>query len=390
LEPRPKKTDRRSRVAPDGTTPQTAKRVPFGPNLYIVQTQPGFAIVAASEIESRIQRARTINHRRVADKAALNLFWAPTPARLPTLRCAEDVFSLAGYSSGVVADRNGLLLSRAIARTAPFVEQGLMARVAFARGNRAGRRLSFRVVARTVGEHEFRRVDFQRAIETGIIERDDHSWRLGREDEAEVEFWATLIGAELFLAIRLSDQRMRQREYKVAHRHASLRPSIAAAMAWLSEPRDNDVVLDPMCGAATILIERAHLGRYAMLFAGDLDPTAIEDARSNVGPRYKPIELRRWDAVALPLETSSIDAVITNLPWGARVGSHGENRQLYPRLLAEFRRVLRKTGRMVLLTSESRLMREMISRGVIRPQKILNVTILGAPAAIYVCRADQG
>jgi 23S rRNA G2445 N2-methylase RlmL len=304
------------------------------------------------------------------------------------LRCAEDIFSLAGYGNEVAADRNGLLQSRAIARSAPLVEPGLMARVAFARGNRAGRRLSFRVIARTVGEHEFRRVDFQRAIETGIIGRGDHSWRLSGEDPAEVEFWATLIGAELFIAIRLSDERMRVREYKVAHRAASLRPSIAAAMAWLSEPRDNDVVLDPMCGAATILIERAHLGRYATLLGGDVDPAAIDDARTNVGPRYKPIELRKWDAVALPLEASSIDAIVTNLPWGARVGSHRENRHLYPRLLAEFKRLLRKTGRMVLLTSETRLMREMISRGVIRPGKILNVTILGAPAAIYVSGAN--
>ena len=65
----------------------------------------------------------------------------------------------------------------------------------------------------------------------------------------EVEFWATLLDDELFLAIRLSDDRMRQREYKVAHFAGSLRPSVAGAMALLSQPTDDDVVLDPLCGA---------------------------------------------------------------------------------------------------------------------------------------------
>jgi tRNA (guanine6-N2)-methyltransferase len=368
--------------------PPAAKRIRFGPNRYIAQTQPGFAIVAASEVESRILKARAIDHRSVADKAAMTLFAAPAAAPLGNLRCAEDVFSLTGYGHGVRSDRTGLTQSRAIARCAPFVEMGLMARNTFARGIRSGRRLSFRVVARTVGEHEFRRVDFQRAIEAGITERGDHGWRLSGDDRAEVEFWATLIGAEVFLTIRLSNERMRQREYQVAHRAASLRPAVAAAMAWLSEPRDDDVVLDPMCGAGTILFERAHLGRYALLLGGDIDPTAVADARANAGARYKPIELRKWDAAALPLGASSVDAIVSNLPWGARVGSHRENPHLYPRLLAEFKRLLKESGRMVLLTAETRLMREMISRGVIRPRKILNVTILGAPAAIYVCGAN--
>ncbi len=80
-------------------------------------------------------------------------------------------------------------------------------------GTRAGRRLKFRVIARMAGEHEYRRVDFQRAVERGILERGDHTWRLEEED-ADVELWATMIDAEFFLTVRLSDDKMRHREYK--------------------------------------------------------------------------------------------------------------------------------------------------------------------------------
>ncbi len=139
-----------------------------------------------------------------------------------------------------------------------------------------------------------------------------------------------MIDEEFFLTVRLSDDRMRHREYKTAHRPASLRASSAAALAWLSEPREDDVVLDPFCGAGTILIERAHMGRYAMLLGSDRDAAALAAARVNVGERYKPIQLENWDAGALPLGDASVDKIVTNLPWGLRYGSHGENRKLYP------------------------------------------------------------
>ncbi len=359
----------------------------FGPNLYIAHTQPGFEGIAADEIGVRIRGAREIARRVVPDRAGLTIFFAPAADRLGALRTAEDLFGLAAYRAGVGPERAALDKVRAAAREAPLVEAALQARVKLSPGTRAGRRLKFRVVARMAGEHEFRRVDFQRAVERGILERGDHTWRLDEED-AEVELWATMIDAEFFLTVRLSDDRMRHREYKTAHRPASLRAPSAAALGWLSAPRDDDVVLDPFCGAGTILIERAHLGRYAMLMGSDRDPAALAAARVNVGARYKPIRLENWDAGALPLADASVDKIITNLPWGLRYGSHGENRKLYPRWFQEFARVLRSGGAMVMLTAEWRLMRELERAGKIAPSRIIRVSILGKPAAIYVCRKE--
>lgn len=316
------------------------------------------------------------------------IFAAPLPDNFSRLRTAEDIFALICYRRGLAPQSASLQRIESSVRSAPYLEDALRARLKLTPGSRSGRRLRFKVVARLVGEHEFRRAELKGAVETGVLGRGDHTWRLD-ESDADVEFWATMVKDELMLAVRLSDDRMRHREYKVAHLPGSLRPSVAAALGWLSEPRADDVVLDPMCGVGTILIERAYLGRYAMLLGGDSDRETLEAARENVGPRYKPIELRLWDAVALPLPDASVTKIVTNLPWGIRHGSHGANRRLYPRLLAEFARVLKKDGVMVLLTAETRLMRELWRDGMFKPSRVLHVSVLGAPASVYVCPRDE-
>jgi tRNA (guanine6-N2)-methyltransferase len=373
------RTATRERVAPHPLR--------FGPNLYIANTQPGFEAIAANEIATRIAGAREITRRGVPDRAGMTIFFAPNAQKLAALRTVEDLFGLAGYRAGLAPEIQSLEKIRAAAREAPLVEPALHARVKVSPGARAGRRLKFRVIARMAGEHEFRRVDFQRVVERGIVERTDHTWRLEEGEEAEVEFWATMIDTEFFLTVRLSDDRMRHREYKAAHRPASLRASSAAALAWASEPRDDDVVLDPFCGAGTILIERAHLGKYAMLLGSDRDQAALAAARTNVGARYKPIQLENWDAASLPLADQSVNKIVTNLPWGIRYGSHGENRKLYPEWFREFARVLKSSGTMILLTSEWRLMRDLErSRKIAPPSKIIRVSILGTPASVYVLK----
>jgi tRNA (guanine6-N2)-methyltransferase len=364
-------------------------------NIYIAHTQPGFEGVAAEEIVARYAAApgrdrgpamRELGRRVMPERAGMTIFSAPRPEPLSGARTIEDLFALAGYSDGLGTSPATLEKVRTLAHEAPYVEEALEARVRMTPGSRAGRRLGFRVIARIAGEHEFRRLDFQRAVDRGIAERGDHSWRLAGDD-ADVEFWATLLGGEMFLAVRLVDERMRHREYKVAHRPGSLRASIAAALGWLSQPGADDFVVDPMCGAGTILIERAHLGRQAMLAGFDRDASAIAAAHENIGPRYRPLGLVQADALRLPLGNAAATHLITNLPWGTKYGSHGENRRLYPRLVEEFARVVRPGGRLVMLTAERMLMREVANRGFVRVESVKRVMILGAPAVVYLCRA---
>lgn len=61
------------------------------------------------------------------------------------------------------------------------------------------------------------------------------------------------------------------------------------------------------------------------------------------------------NGMQLPLRTSSVDVVISDMPFGKRCGSHGINAKLYPSLLKEMHRVLRKGPRSLLAPGTSPL-----------------------------------
>lgn len=352
--------------------------------LYLAQTQPGFEAIAIDEIERTLEGARVRGTRSVADKNGMALFEYPGDVRdLFALRTIEDLFVVVATLDRLPTARAALQLLEAAAARATTVEPALalVRQIEPARGGKG--KLRFRVIARQVGNTAYRRVDAQRALERGLAQRGDHRWQV--VDDGGVEFWLTLLPDEAIVALRLSDERMRQREYKIEHLPASLRPSAAAALAWLTRPAAGDVFLDPMCGAGTILIERAHMGRYRMLLGGDAREEAVATALGNIGPRYKPIELRQWDARELPIDAGAVSAAAVNLPFGKQIGSAENNRQLYPAALRELARVLRPGARLVALTADRRGLEESLRRAsVLARRSVFPVMLLGQAAGVYV------
>ncbi len=358
--------------------------MPSTRHIYIAQTQPGFEAIAATEIAQRLDGAHILDVRPVAEKNGMVRFaYAGDPRDPLTLRTVEDIFVAAAETRDLAPGFAALRQLEHLATTAPGIERAIrLARLVDPRRGGEGR-IHYRVVARQVGRAPYRRVDAQIAVERGIAARPDHRWRLSAD--GGIEIWLTQWPGEALLMVRLSDERMRHRTYKVEHLPASLRPAAAAALAWLTSPRDDDVFLDPMCGAGTILIERAHLGRYRALIGGDSDPEAVATARANIGSRYQPISIHEWDARQLPLDAGSVTALAVNLPFGAQVGSVEENRDLYPAFLREAARVLRPGARFVALSGDVRTLGDALRRNnrLVR-RETYPVIILGRRAAVVV------
>ena len=124
---------------------------------------------------------------------------------------------------------------------------------------------------------------------------------------------------------RVHDPRFRHRAEALP---ASLQPSVAAGLVGLLEPRPTWNVLDPCCGAGTLLAEMAAAGVTGRLTGVDRSSDAIARARRNFGRSPWSANFVEGDLgrVRLP---GTFDAVVANLPFGIRVSEHGANEKLY-------------------------------------------------------------
>jgi 23S rRNA G2445 N2-methylase RlmL len=248
---------------------------------------------------------------------------------------------------------------------------------------------TFRLVTQMTGTHGYRRVDAGNALGRGLAGKLPASWRHA-EENAAVEIWLTITGATAVCGLRLSDKTMRHRTYKLEHLSASLRPTVAGAMVRLAEARSGMVVLDPMCGAGTILAEQlqaareAGLGRIEVL-GGDRDRAALKAAAINLR-RLGTTQLALWDGSRLPLADASVDRIISNLPFGKRIGRPEEIGPLLARVVPQFDRVLRPGARAVLLAGEFGLLRAAVKKAGWKLLRELRVRVLGQLASLSVWR----
>jgi 23S rRNA G2445 N2-methylase RlmL len=238
-----------------------------------------------------------------------------------------------------------------------------------------------RLVVQMEGKHGYRRIDARKALARGLAGKLPASWQ-HVEENAAIEIWLTIHGASAVCGVRLSDRTMRHRTYKEAHRAASLRPTVAAAMVRLADVQPGQTVLDPMCGAGTILAEVHAMGRRCRLLGGDEDAAALRAA--NVNLQFERAKLEEWDARRLPLEEATVDRVICNLPFGKQLSRPELIGPLYRKLLPEFQRVLRKPGRAVLLAADAPAMQDASRLAAWKSERRVSVRILGQKATIYV------
>ncbi len=346
-------------------------------NSFYAMAMPGLETVAFSEIKTRMPDAELLKFAR-----GIVHFRTSAPAGdLLKLRTTEDVFVLLRHISHLGRAKDALRVLHSATLQAEIANALSLWRAV----RHASAPHTWRVVSQKRGEHEFRRVDAGEAVADALRRRLPHSLHQV-EDNAQLEFWLWISGSEAIIGLRLSDATMRHRPYQQEHLPASLRPTVAAAMAWLSTPTAGDRILDPLCGTATLLIERGQLLGYEQLIGGDIRPDAVAVARHNALAAGVDIALQVWDARSLPLDAASVTRIITNLPFGKQIGTPEANEQLYPALVNEIGRVLAPAGILVALTSDDRRFQSVLQQDGWRISKKVVAVVLGQPATIFVAQ----
>jgi 23S rRNA G2445 N2-methylase RlmL len=342
---------------------------------FYIMTMPGLETLAFSEARSRLADAELSKFMR-----GIALFRTQaSPEELLTLHTVEDVYLTLAHIRGLQHGPDALRVLHAAALNID-VHNAL---VQWRRTHQGAHARTWRVVSQMNGNYRFRRIDAGDSVTKAIRQSMPRNMKLV-QDDADVEIWVWLSGGDALIGLRLSDATLRHRSYKREHLPASLRPTVAASMALLSQPAATDVVLDPLCGAGTILVERALLGPVASIQGGDIREEAVAMARHNARAAKVKADWQTWDARELPLDAASVTHIITNLPFGKQIGKRSENDRLYQALIKEFDRVVVAGGRIVSLTSEDHLWEQILHDRGWRVVKKNVLVVLGQPASIYV------
>ncbi len=342
---------------------------------YYATVTAGLEEVAWEEVAEKIAGASLVEARQ----GKLYFDAASEPARLLELRSVENVFAFVGRQQGLSREAGGLGEIRELVATMDFAPA--LERHAAVHGRKAAP--SFRVTSKRSGSHEYTSPEIQDCAGAAIAER--FGWKVDLTG-FDIEVRADVRDDELLVGLRLSRDTL-NRSTRVVHSPASLKPPVAYCMVRLSEPQVKDVFLDPMCGAGTILLERALYGPAQAIIGGDRGKQEAWLTARNAAEHGFRIASFRWDARWMPLAAGSVDRLVTNMPWGRRSGSHTVNRHLYPRFFREISRVIKPDGRAILLSLERRMIERILARGRdLELERTLRVNIAGIHPSIYLIR----
>lgn len=139
-------------------------------------------------------------------------------------------------------------------------------------------------------------------------------------------------------------------------------PELAHLLCLISEPRADDIFLDPFCGSGAIFLARAKGFLYKTIYASDIDKEHVNKAKIKI-KKYPKIVIEQQDALNLnSFGNNSMDKIVTDPPWGLYSGKELNLNDFYEKMLTELWRVLKINGVMVILVAKKELFETMLNK----------------------------
>lgn len=248
---------------------------------------------------------------------------------------------------------------------------------------------SFRVTCNRTGDHRFKSQECAAIL--GAVINESFDWSVSMK-QFDIEVVLSIKEKHIYIGLTLTRESLHKRNL-VCFGATSLRATIAYNILRMASIQNGDIVCDPMCGSGAIPIECALSWPQTFGIACDNHPVAIERSNINIKESKCLIDVNHLDVTSLPFRTGSIDAIITDLPFGKRLGSRHDNKTLYPAIMTQFARCVRPgTGRIVLLTQDKRNMNKCLGLPVVKKYckqfRTIFVKIGGLDASIYCLRRN--
>ncbi len=215
---------------------------------------------------------------------------------------------------------------------------------------------SFAIRVNRAGLHEFNSMDIARVAGDAVIEA-AVKYRGFRPrvdlDYPSIIISVDVIDSDVIVSLELSgDLSWHRRGYRIYDHPAALKPTLAYAMLILSSISDRDSLLDPMCGGGTIVIEAAYMLENSRLYCLDKNPRHINGAKLNAMAALvqNRISFFVGDATKLSRYIREVDVIVSNPPYGIRLGSPRQVRRVYSEFIKEAVSITNKS--IVLITPD--------------------------------------
>ncbi|HEY3229664.1 MAG TPA: methyltransferase domain-containing protein [Roseiflexaceae bacterium] len=369
---------------------------------YFARVTAGLERVAWQDVERRTgARLLRFGHRRI------DFSYDGPPHALLALRSVDDIYVWVGRLTGMDRARASLARLTQQLRQVDFAPA-----VALCAAVRPLRQPpTYRVTSSHLGKRNYSRYDVEGAVEAALSAV--LPWRFvpndPEEGEPDLDLRALIEDDWALIGLRLGRAPLHRRAYKVASQPGSLKAPVAYCLCLLAGLQPGDAVLDPACGAGTIMIEAAALVPGGVVIGGDRDSHAIARAQENLEaaglaprvvwanaaqaaggaghiPSGEAVVLYHCDVQALPLADRSIHAVVTNLPWGQQVAAEADLSQLYTDFLRTIVRVLAPGGWVVLLTDPAdRFHAALAAMPGLLLESSFQISLFGRHPTVFVC-----
>ncbi|TMC07278.1 MAG: methyltransferase domain-containing protein [Chloroflexi bacterium] len=328
----------------------------------------GIEWICAAELAAAGAHVEAVEHRLVECRAA------PGPALLGA-GTVDDLFLLGLRLTGAGRQRTALAEVRAQVER---LEAGpLLAAVEAVRPLPAD--APFEVVASFLGRRNYSRFEIERAAGEGLeraLGRRFVPGPLGADEHPPLSWRVHLYDEGGFLGLRLAAAPLHRRPYKLDSLAGTLHPPLARAAAALGGVAPGDRVLDPFCGAGTMLLEAGGEQPAARLVGADIAAGAVRSAGANAERAGVRAALLVADAGRLPLADGAAGVVLTNPPWSRRLAPAGS---LAGGLEPFWREAARVTaGRVVVVLEELEDQAEPIAAAGLEPVVLQRVAVSGA------------
>ena len=210
---------------------------------------------------------------------------------------------------------------------------------------------AFRVTTRRTGDHPFSSIDVQRRAGAALFER--YACPVDLTDFAH-NIRVDVVESTCVVGVQLTAKSLSRRHQRLYNPRAALKANVAYALLRLARiDGDTRTLLDPFCGSGTILQEAAQVWPSLEVCGSDFAEEAVRGARENAEAEGLGARMAIQQADARHLEeiylAEAFDAIVTNPPFGVRLGRGLDFYAFYRQVLQQCARVLVPGGRLVLL-----------------------------------------